>query len=131
MAKKGQETRLLSRQQILDRDDLATETVEVPEWGGAVVVRTLTAWERDAFDESMFQLHVGKGGVAVEKKIGNIRARLVSMCCVDGDGGRLFTDDDVERLGQKSGAAMDRVFAVAQRMNRLLGADIEELAKNL
>ncbi len=130
MAKKGKAARLLSRQQILDVDDLTTETVEVPEWGGAVVVRTLTAWERDAFDESMFQLHVGKSGVAVEKKIGNIRARLVSMCCVNGDGGRLFTDEDVERLGQKSGAAMDRVFAVAQRMNRLLGADIEELAKN-
>lgn len=44
---------LLSKSAILCANDLQTEDVEVPEWGGAVRVRSFTGRERDAFEASM------------------------------------------------------------------------------
>ena len=42
---------LLSKADILGCNDIPTELVEVPEWGGSVKVRGMTAGERDRFDD--------------------------------------------------------------------------------
>ena len=117
---------LLSKTAILAAQDLQTEDVEVPEWGGAVRVRSFTGRERDAFEASMVR------GEGRDRKVDltNMRARLVGLTVIDETGQRLFTDDEVDLLGAKSGAALDRVFSVAQKLNGLSGADVEELAKN-
>ena len=39
----------LSRDAILQREDIKTEDVEVPEWGGTVRVRGMSGVQRDAF----------------------------------------------------------------------------------
>jgi len=44
---------LLSKTAILAANDLKSEDIEVPEWGGAVRVRSFTGRERDAFEASM------------------------------------------------------------------------------
>ena len=44
---------LLSKTAILCANDLQTEDVDVPEWGGVVRVRSFTGRERDAFEASM------------------------------------------------------------------------------
>ena len=49
---------MLTREQILQSDDLPCETVPVPEWGGEVQVRTMTGTDRDAFEASL----IGKEG---------------------------------------------------------------------
>ena len=117
---------LLSKTAILAAQDLQTEDVEVPEWGGAVRVRSFTGRERDAFEASMVR------GDGKDRKVDltNMRARLVGLTVIDETGQRLFTDEEVDLLGAKSGAALDRVFAVAQKLNGLSGADVEELSKN-
>ena len=117
---------LLSKTALLTANDLQTEDVEVPEWGGAVRVRSFTGRERDAFEASMVR------GDGRDRKVDltNMRARLVGLTVIDETGQRLFTDDEVDLLGAKSGAALDRVFAVAQKLNGLSGADVEELSKN-
>ena len=117
---------LLSKTAILTANDLQTEDVEVPEWGGAVRVRSFTGRERDAFESSMVR------GEGRDRKVDltNMRARLVGLTVIDETGQRLFTDDEVDLLGAKSGAALDRVFAIAQKLNGLSGADVEELSKN-
>ena len=117
---------LLSKTAILAADDLQTEELEVPEWGGAVRVRSFTGRERDAFEASMVR------GDGRDRKVDltNMRARLVGLTVIDEAGQRLFTDEEVDLLGAKSGAALDRVFAIAQKLNGLSGADVEELSKN-
>ena len=117
---------LLSKTAILAAQDLQTEDVEVPEWGGAVRVRSFTGRERDAFEASMVR------GEGRDRKVDltNMRARLVGLTVIDETGQRLFTDEEVDLLGAKSGAALDRVFAVAQKLNGLSGTDVEELSKN-
>ena len=117
---------LLTKAGILAANDLKTEDVDVPEWGGAVRVRSFTGRERDAFEAAMVR------GDGKERKVDltNMRARLVGLTVIDEAGQRLFTDEEVDLLGAKSGAALDRVFAVAQKLNGLSGADVEELTKN-
>ena len=111
---------MLTREQILQSDDLPREEVDVPEWGGKVQVRTMTGTDRDAFEATL----VGKDG-----KFENVRARLVVLTLCDKTGARLFNEADIPALGAKSAKALDRVFAVAQRMNGI-GADQVESAKN-
>ncbi len=111
---------MLTREQILQCDDLPRETVQVPEWGGEVLVRTMTGTDRDTFEASL----IGKEG-----RLENVRARLVSLALCDVEGHRLLSDADVSVLGGKSAKALDRVFAVAQRLNGI-GSDQVEAAKN-
>jgi len=121
--------RILGRDEILDSEDLAIETVPVPEWGGAVIVRALTGTERDAYESEIFSLRGSGGGV--EYNLQNIRAKLSARTIVDTDGKRLFTDADIVKLGLKSAAALDRVFSAAQRLSRLTAQDVKELTAQL
>ena len=121
--------RILGRDEILDSEDLATETVAVPEWGGAVIVRALTGTERDAYESEIFSLRGSGGGI--EYNLQNIRAKLSARTIVDTDGKRLFTDADIVKLGLKSAAALDRVFSAAQRLSRLTAQDVKELTTQL
>ncbi len=117
---------LLTRDAILQADDLVSEVVEVKEWGGSVKVRTLTGAERDAFEQSI----VKQRGKDTQMNLRNIRAKLVALTVVDEEGKRLFADSDVGQLGKKSAAALDKIFEVAQRLNGLRQEDVEELSKN-
>ena len=111
---------MLNRESILQSDDLPKELVEVPEWSGDVYVRTLTGTERDAFEQSMVQKKN-------KPNLANVRARFAVLTICDEKGDRLFTDGDAVELGSKSAAALDRVFAVAQRLNGFSDSDSEEL----
>jgi len=114
---------MLTREQILAADDLPRERIEVPEWSGAVWVRTMTGAERDAFEAGV----IGTGG---RQNLANVRARLVALTLCDESGKRLFGEEDIEALGRKSGAALDRLFAAAQRLNRIGDRDVRDLAGN-
>lgn len=115
----------LNRDQIVATSDIKTEYVDVLEWGGTVALRELTGAERDTFEAQMVKVVGGKR----EADMANLRAKLVAACLVDGEtGDRLFDDKTVHQLGNKSAAALDRLFRVAQRMN---GMDSpEEQQKN-
>ena len=113
---------MLTRDQILAVDDRPSEKVSVPEWGGDVYVKTYGGDERDSFEQS----------IIVEEKTNliGVRAKLCVRCVVDESGVRLFSDEDATLLGKKNAAAVNRVFEVAQRLNKLLREDVEELIKN-
>ena len=117
---------LLNRETILQASDLKTEQVAVPEWGGDVLVSTMTGEARDAWEASLVIRKPGKA----EANLSNVRARLAAATLVDETGARMFTQDDIEMLGAKSSAALDRVCKVAQRLNGLGDQDLEELKGN-
>lgn len=116
----------LTKEQILAAHDIVTETVNVPEWGGEVRVRGLSAAERDQFEDRI----VKREGKRSRVILTDIRARLTAICMVDEAGGRLFSEAEVAALTQKSAAALQRVFEVAQRLSGLTDQDAEELEKN-
>lgn len=119
---------LLNKDAIAGVVDTTFEVVEVPEWGGSVRVKSLTATERDAFEASL----VAGEGKNRKANLANIRAKLVASCLVDEVGNRLFLDASAGAsvLGAKNGAAMDRIFTVCQRLSGMSPADIAELEGN-
>jgi hypothetical protein len=117
---------MLKKDEILKCDDKPTKKVEVPEWGGHVFVRTMSGTERDSFEQSML-VNPGKGN---EANYSNIRAKLCARTICDKGGNRLFNDSDVAALGEKSAAALDRIFTVAQDLNGVSTDDVEAMVKN-
>jgi len=118
---------LLSRQDILTAKDLKHEDVEVPEWGGLVRVRGLKGVERDEFESSIVVTNPD-GTTRVESKA--MRARLCSLTIIDERGVRLFMAEDLLALGQKSAAALERVFDVAMRLAGMSKDEVEKLGKD-
>jgi len=113
---------ILTKDQILQAEDIKTEEVDVPEWGGKVLVKTLSGKERDQLEASV----ITKPG---ERNLDNLRAKIVALSVVDPTGKRLFTFVDAMGLGNKSARALDRVFSVAQRLSGFTPEDVKELAK--
>jgi hypothetical protein len=120
---------VLTRAQILEVKDFPeAERVPVPEWGGDVLIRSMSASERDLYEQDLVAARVGDKDTGV--KVTNVRARLLAFVIVDEKGNLLFSEDDIVALGKKSIVAVDRVFARAQKMNALTQADVEALEKN-
>jgi len=114
---------MLNRDDILKADDLPTQVVEVPEWGGAVRVRGLTGQERDKFEASV-------ASVSGKMNLDNVRARMVALVCIDDKGKRIFSDKDVAALGQKSGIALDRIFEAARKLSGIGAGEVEVIRQN-
>ena len=112
---------ILSRQQILEADDRKKITVNVPEWGGEILIATMSGTMRDVWEQSL-----QKSNFTLE----NLRARFLVAVAVDEAGDPLFTMADVEALGKKSSAALTRCMVAAQELNALTNNDLEEIAKN-
>lgn len=116
---------MLSREQILEAKDLTYRELSVPEWDGDVRIKMLTGAERDEFESSTVEM---KGNKPTQN-LKNLRARLVSLCLVDEAGAPMFSRSDVGRLGQKSAAALERVFQACMDHNGMSDKDIEELTE--
>lgn len=114
---------LLSKEAIFAQRDIKYEDVEVPEWGGAVRLRSLTGEERDDYEASM----VRQVGNKAKANLRNMRAKLVALSAVNEDGSPLFDPADLMRLGQRNSAALDRLFEACQRLSGLSEDDVKEL----
>jgi hypothetical protein len=118
---------ILTRDAILDAKDIKIEEVSVPEWGGNVFVKGMTGSERDKFEGSIVEFR----GKSQRTNFNNVRARLASLTICDKSRVRMFTEADVQALGEKSAGALQRIFEVARRLSGLSQADVEELTKEL
>ena len=120
----------LTAEAILAADDLPTIWIQTPEWGryAGVWIRGMTGAERDQFEARVSGLD--GGGDQVKMDYTNLRATLVVSCAVDDDGNSLFSGDQVEALGHKSGAVIDRLFDAARKASGIGEDDVKKLAKN-
>lgn len=127
MAGRTKTLKLLTRDEILAAADVQEETVQVPEWGGAVRIVGLTGSERDQYEAWIIQ---GKGKNR-DVNLRQSRAKLVMMCAKDAEGKRLFDEADLIRLGAKSALAMQRVFDVAAALSGLDEDALEKIQDDL
>ena len=109
---------LLGRDQILQAQDLRSEEVSVPEWGGVIKIRELAAGERERI-AGLVTAHDGRS-----------REIMVALTAIDGDGNQLFSLGDVEELAKKGEAAIQRVAEVASRLSGIGKAAEARAEKN-
>jgi hypothetical protein len=123
---------LLSKNQILEVDDIRYEDVFVPQWDGTVRVKVMTGTERDSYETSLYEFKPGSGNKQGQLKLNrdDMRAKLLARVIVDEKNQRLFCDADIRALGAKSADALDVLFEVAQRLNGLAKGDLEKAEKN-
>lgn len=116
----------LSREQLLKPVQIPREEVELPELGGSVWVKGMSASDRSKFEKD-FQTSSGKSN---KRKMAEVRERLLVACCCDENGTRMFTYDDVTELGKQSIQVVERIVNVAQRLCGMTNDDVEQMAKN-
>jgi hypothetical protein len=109
----------MSKSRIVSATDTKLDTVNVPEWGGEVCLKTLTGSERDSFEES----YSGE-------KMKNFRCRFLVLTLCDENGERLFADDEVEVVGKKSALVINRLFEKAWQLNAFSDAAVDALGKD-
>lgn len=114
----------LTKAAILAADDRRLEPVEVPEWGGTVYLREMSGAEREGYLEAL-RKRTGPEGTLTRFR--NLQAELLVQVLVDERGAPLFDADEVDALGGKSGAVLQRLFAHAAEMNGL-NAEAEDEA---
>jgi hypothetical protein len=89
------------------------EPVEVPDLGGTVYVRALTALEKDRLDDVLTD---DRGRPIAD----NVRAKVVAMCACDAAGKALFafTPAEVAEIGSWPLAVVGPVYDAAMQINR-------------
>lgn len=118
---------ILSREDILSADDGQLVPVDVPEWGGTVLVKPLSGDDRDRFEQSNFR-RTPDGGM--EPNLTGSRARLCQLSIVDEQGNRIFDKADIRKLGAKSSHALDRVAEAARKASGLASGQVEDTAED-
>lgn len=119
-------TEFLGREAILDADDRKYDSVDCPEWGGTVRVRSLTGSQRDAYEASIIQTN----GADRKMNLRNARAKFVVLVVVDGDGRQLFSAEDVAALGRKNAAPIERIFDAGRKLSGMTQEDVDKLTEN-
>jgi len=112
---------LLSKSDILKARDFKMREVEVPQWGGSVMIKTLSSKDKGAFEQKT---------TADKLDLSTIMAEYCALIICDEDGKQLFTREDVEQLAEKSAAALELVFNEGRDLNTFTEKDLEALAGN-
>lgn len=101
------------RDQIAAADDLYTETLDVPEWGVTLTLRTPTLAER----ASMVKRFVNEDGSSKAADLSEMYPAIIVATCVDPDtGAPAFTEADADLIRSKNGATIERIATVALRL---------------
>ena len=117
---------ILQKLDILSARDRKQETVDVPEWGGEVIVSELGAadyialWSNPAY----------RSDDGAKVLMSKFSPALVAACIVDENGSRVFTDEDAVALAGKSIGPFQRVADVAMGLNGFAIGAQELAAKN-
>jgi len=128
--KTDDDLKILSFEEIMQADDLDTEKVPVPEWGGAVLMKTMSGKNRDDYIQILQGRMVGTGK---GRKLSNYRglsASLLQQCLIKKDESPLFTAAQIKDLQGKNGAVISRLVEKAQEMNGLTDDEVEKISGN-
>lgn len=117
----------LTREQIFTPRPFPKELVEVPEWGGSVWVRAMTAKEHDKYQMAQIDFSEKKP----EVKGDNQTALLCSMTVCDENYKLIFNDpEDAKLLGKQPAGVLHPIVKVARKLSGLTGDEVEKHEKN-
>lgn len=127
----NKEGRILSFEEICAADDLTTKDVYVDEWRGAVRLKTLSGELRDKY---VAQVQSRMVGIGKARRLGNpkgLTVALLQSVLIKDDGCQLFSStQQLEKMQQKNGEVIGRLFDIAQEMNGLNDTEVVKHAGN-
>lgn len=102
------------RAKLLAPVPVKSERVDLPEFGEGeyVMVHGLTAREHNRYQASLLNREFGMD----RRKVLEQKERLLVRCIRDDEGNRIFSDEDVESLGEWPTELQERLHDVALRM---------------
>lgn len=107
---------------ILELDDRKVEELFIPEWDKTVRIAEVSADIRDELEQYLAEQATSKG-------YKHIRGVMAAASLVDENNDHLFKISDADKLGKKNAMALDRIFEVANRLNKIFGAEKEQIKK--
>lgn len=121
----------LTREELLSLTKRRYRTVPIPEaipdvGGKKFRLQSLTDEEQSAYEAEII---ARKGGLR-KNRLADAKRRLIALCLVDGQGKRIFGDDDISALKKIDGRVIELLHKEA---NAHVGYDdeaIEDLVKN-
>lgn len=108
---------------VLNANDVEIQPVDVPEWGGRVYVRTMSADARGEWEDLVFD-DAGK------PKKDHFRANLVVVTCCDAAGTLLFRPDQAAALSAKATGPIERLYDAAAKLNKIRKQDVDAEKKD-
>lgn len=120
------------------RPALRTERIEVPEWGGEVIIRELTGAERTQILEGTIDLYAlfNRNGSTVPTTGAELRqsfefmARIVEMTWITEAGDQVVTADQFDLLLQQDIGVISRLAQAALELSRLAPGSTDQAKKN-
>jgi len=107
----------LTKQDILEAQDIERAEVDVEEWGGTVLVRGLTAQQYIGMG---FDLR-GEGDEIDPEKAKEMMPLIVAMGVIDEDGETLFSQKEAGKLAKKSFGPVNRISTKILELSGLGG----------
>ncbi len=105
-------------------NDTPSELVKVPEWGVEILVRGFSLGAKDDFLASILDIKTN------EPNLKAFNAGILIGTAFDPESGeRLFTENDIPVLKQKSAAAVARIVEVGQKLSGLDAEAVDIAAK--
>tara|TARA_R110002012_G_scaffold120651_1_gene270058 strand:+ start:13669 stop:14010 length:342 start_codon:yes stop_codon:yes gene_type:complete len=108
----------LTLDEIKSVDDIKTQTVQVPEWGGELLVKSMSGRLRSNLEQK----------VSSNAPHGDVKMMIVTACCVKDDGTPMFSTSDKKWLAEKAAAPLETIFEAACKMSGI-GIDAAEEAE--
>lgn len=111
---------LLTKEQIFACEDIRSKVVNIPQWKGDVKIRVMSIADQIEFEA----LNKDK------KSDTDIIFAMLSLCCIDNEGNKLFDKKDLPEIKKKSSAVILKLFKECLDLNSLNEKDLDIKAKN-
>lgn len=112
------------RERILEKDDRQSELIEVPQWGEKLKVVGMSAKERARLLRRITDTETGEMDIELMYPL------LIIATAHDPDSGeKVFTEDDIDALNDKSGGALEVLGSAASRLSGMAQAEVNDMGK--
>lgn len=96
------------KSKIAGAKDIKLEEMKIPEWDITIWVATLSYKERNEVLEGA-NISASPGGVVTAQQVDNFTMAILVKGIRDRDGSRVFGDDDIPMLRERSSSVIDRI----------------------
>jgi hypothetical protein len=112
---------------VFSVEDIKKERLDIEEWGGYVIVHSLTSSAHEKLVQSCMR---GTGKNRTMDMVG-YQSKLAVLCARDDEGKRIFGDDHAAKLADKASGPISKIANKAQELSGFGEGAVEAAKENL